>query len=213
MTHITNHAKERLAERVCASAQEAAQKNADRAYLLGIQYDETTGILRTWLTSKIWGNRAAKNFRIFRNYLYIFWADTLVTVFPLPEEIADILQNDMDPAAYKRILDYETQRSHAKRNRAQKKYRERKAEFDRLVLLNDIREFSENLYDVEFTSVKIEKKLLTIYYIPRTRCIPSLDLIADHMRECTKYTHIRFVHVKGIKGEKIYGARRGATYI
>ena len=82
---------------------------------------------------------------------------------------------------------------------------EKKEHFHNLVMLNDVRQFAQGQYDVEFTGVHTLDGLLSICYIPNTRNIPTMQPVADYMRSCTKYPRVRLVHVKDLNGKRIYG--------
>lgn len=205
MAVITKHGKRRMAERIGASAENAAQKNADRAFKKGIRHNETLGALHHWINGKYLNYRSAGDMRIYREYLYVFNHGILITVLNLPDEIKDSMEEYVLPEAFQRYRADLNERNGAKRVKNERKYMEKKERFHNLVMLNDVRQFAQGQYDVEFTGVHTLDGLLSICYIPNTRNIPTMQPVADYMRSCTKYPRVRLVHVKDLSGNRIYG--------
>lgn len=207
MAAITNHAKKRLAERVGASSDSAALKNANRALKRGIRHDDTIGDLNQWILERKSANRNVGDYRVFRGYLYIFSNGVLITVYSLPDEIKDSISENMLPSAYGRYMDDINGRKYTKQLKNDRKYKEKRERFNNLVLLNDVRQFADDSYDVRFTGVNVKDGLLSICYIPYSRKIPCMQPVADYMQRCTNYPRVRLVHVRDINGQKMYAAR------
>ena len=84
---ITNHAADRFRERV-KLPKRAVTKNARLALEKGISQAEATGQLRKYIDN-LYRNEAqqANNIRIYCGMVYIFYFDTLLTLFPVPKPL------------------------------------------------------------------------------------------------------------------------------
>ncbi len=210
MPRLTRHGEKRLNERVGTHRTDSG-KIAKRAYKHGIHHSETTGELKSWLSGKYFLRRTATQMRIFQGFLYVFAEGTLITVYPLPERFADNLEYYVEPAAYEAYSEYLYQREIEKESAATVKkdkiFQQRKTEFHNRVMLEDIRQFAAERYDVDITSVITEGKKITICYIPRGSSIPDMTEIWWHVRMDTYYTSVRLKHVRDLNGKPMYRYR------
>lgn len=84
---ITRHAEQRMRERLGLN-KKSIERMAQRAYDNGICHSETRGNLNKWITKVYFSNKNANNIRLYRNMLYIFCNDVLVTVFHVPHKLS-----------------------------------------------------------------------------------------------------------------------------
>lgn len=81
-TIVTKHAKERT-KRVIPSKKKAVQL-AEEALEFGIKHEETTGFLNKYLTGLFFYNKTANNIRIYKQKVFVFSNNTLITILNLP---------------------------------------------------------------------------------------------------------------------------------
>ncbi len=202
MAKLTKHGKRRVSERIGATSK-AAEQNVKRAFRRGITHSETYDELHSWMSGKFLSYKSASNMRIYRGYLYIFNKDVLITVYPLPEQFANI-EEFVDADAYDRYISCFKDSSQKKEDEKNKKYKELRAQFDRKVMLNDIREYAKTRYSVEISGVGIEEKAIRIFYIPTDYEIPDLSGITEYIKDCTIFRSVRFIHATDDNGKRIY---------
>lgn len=82
MTRVTSHAKDRT-KRIVPS-KKLAQKLAEKALNQGIKHGETTGELKKFLDGLYFYNETANNVRIYKQKVFIFHDDILITIINLP---------------------------------------------------------------------------------------------------------------------------------
>ncbi len=89
---VTTHAKRRLKER-CGINKGSAAKVAEKAFHEGISFQKANDELKRYI-SRIYlsHNKVCNNLRIYNNTVYVFDNLTLVTVFPLPKEVFDEME-------------------------------------------------------------------------------------------------------------------------
>ena len=88
---VTKHGKKRLKQR-CHVKKKAAKKTAKKAFNDGLKHCETKGDLNRWLTKIYFKNPRANNLRVYHDNVYIFSNKTLITVFPIPLDIKEHLE-------------------------------------------------------------------------------------------------------------------------
>ena len=87
---ITQHAKQRLLERIHTKG-DAAQRLVNKAYKHGLSHRDVTGELRIYMSNAYLAHDIKFfNPKIYKNAIYIFDANKLVTVYILPEELQDV---------------------------------------------------------------------------------------------------------------------------
>lgn len=207
MPNLTKHGKKRITERVGISSGDA-KRNARRAYRHGIHHSETSGELCAWLNSRYFKYKTGSHMRVFRGFLYIFHNDVLITVYAIPKELQVTLEKCVDPDAYERYVDYisgkEIERKIRNKARKAEKYQEKLTAFRNLIMLNDIREYSDGRFKVNITGVSTDQRNIVIRYIPKKMEIPDLRGLADYIKDRTEYKVVRFVHVKDQYGRPIF---------
>ncbi len=87
--YITNHAEGRFRERV-KLPKKLVTKSARLALDRGITHAEATGSLKRYFDKLYLQNESANNIRVYCGTVYIFSYDTLVTLFPLPQNLRKI---------------------------------------------------------------------------------------------------------------------------
>lgn len=88
---VTDHAEERFRERV-KLPRRVVTKRAALALERGITHAEATGPLRRYFDMLYSQDGAANNIRVYCGTVYIFYYDTLLTVFPLPQRLRKIAE-------------------------------------------------------------------------------------------------------------------------
>lgn len=88
---ISRHAKQRIKERV-GVGKGTVEKIAARALEKGIPHNKTKGRLNKWITEQYFYNETANNIRIYGEKTYIFRFELLITVIPLPRDLAKDLK-------------------------------------------------------------------------------------------------------------------------
>ena len=204
MGNLTRHGERRIAERIGASSN-AAKRNVKKALRHGITIEETTGALYDWLMSKRTMHRGTYKLTVYKDNLYVFGRNMiLVTVYPVP----DYLKNDLDQYMPADIYDRYTQSFRdddiRKSDKQMKAYLEKKAAFDRQVLLNDVRGFVKDRYSVDITGLACESNFMRIYYAPTDYNIPDLSELAAYIRRHTVYSRVKFCHLTDSKGKYVY---------
>lgn len=87
--YITDHAEGRFRERVGLPKRLATRK-AQEALERGITHAEASGQLRRYFDALYLSHESANNIRVYCGTVYIFSYDTLITVFPLPQNLRKI---------------------------------------------------------------------------------------------------------------------------
>jgi hypothetical protein len=85
MTTVTTHGKNRMKER-CGIPKRAAERNAQRAYDKGTTYDNTHGKLREYIDRRS-DTTSITDIRVWDGNIYVFYGETLLTVYPIPRSI------------------------------------------------------------------------------------------------------------------------------
>ena len=88
---ITNHAEARTKERV-GLPKRLTTKNAARALERGITHGDATGSLKRFMDAVYLQHETANNIRIYCGNVYIFYYDTLITVFALPQRYRNLAE-------------------------------------------------------------------------------------------------------------------------
>ena len=212
MPKISKHGKQRMKKRIGVSLG-TAKIYSRKALVNGLKHGDTTGDLNGWLAGKIMAhNKSSINTRIYRGYLYAFSMDhTLVTVYPIPEEYENNLEQYVKPDAFRNYMKHieegiEVNRAR-ERKRNSKKYREKRKEFMELVLINDLAGFAEGRYDVNIVGLTTNGPKLTVRYVPLKSEVPQMQELVSYIRDTTSYKVVRLVHARGIDGKPIYNRK------
>ena len=109
MVSVTSHAKRRLKER-CGVSKNSAMDMAERAFNKGISFENASTDLKKYISSiYIRHEKIGDNIRIYGNMVYIFDNRTLITVYPIPENLLNEMERIatcIDDAADKACLLY-----------------------------------------------------------------------------------------------------------
>ena len=92
----TKHSVDRTKDRVGLS-KKLSEKNAQKAYELGIRHRDTRAGLRRYLDKLYLANGNANNMRVYHRFIYLFRGAKLITILPLPHKfnyLADKLQRE-----------------------------------------------------------------------------------------------------------------------
>lgn len=89
MAKLTYHAEERSKERLGLSKSSAA-RNAQTAFRDGLRHGELTGNLLKYADGQFLKHGTANNIRVYGDYFYIFSAEVLITVIPVPVQMRKI---------------------------------------------------------------------------------------------------------------------------
>lgn len=82
---ITEHAEGRCGKRF-SYTKEITHEKAEKALRVGVKHGETSGTLKKYIDKVYLKHKNANNTRIFRNQIYLFHNDILVTAWKLPRE-------------------------------------------------------------------------------------------------------------------------------
>ena len=85
MAKATHHAAQRARERI-GIPRKALKANMKNALRHGLGFDKLRGPVRSYVASLYHRHYTANNIRIYKNYVYVFDRQILITVFPLPEK-------------------------------------------------------------------------------------------------------------------------------
>lgn len=85
MTTVTTHGKNRMRER-CGIPKRAAERNAQLAFDRGLTYDRTHGKLREYIDRRS-DTTNITDIRVWDGNIYVFYGETLLTVYPIPRSI------------------------------------------------------------------------------------------------------------------------------
>ena len=83
---ITNHAEARFRERT-GLPKRLVTRQAAKAMERGVAHADATGRLKRYFDYLYMVEQQANNVRIYCGAVYIFVFDTLITVFPVPQEL------------------------------------------------------------------------------------------------------------------------------
>lgn len=104
MAKITNHAKKRMKERAGVGKGEL-NKTVNKALYEGIKHNETKGELKKWIDAEYLKCCTANNCRLYKNKLYIFHNETLITILDAPliyeEKLSDYVIDNKIYIRYK----------------------------------------------------------------------------------------------------------------
>lgn len=207
MPVITKHGREKLHERINLM-DKGADRITKRALKHGIKHSETYGELKSWLSGKYLSRHSANDLRIYKNNLFVFCNSILVTVYPLPEKYAEMIEECVDPDALEIYKNYINEQDNAKSTKKQdkkdKKYNEKKQEFFKSVLLYDVRSFADGKYNSKISGVSIDADKVIVRYIPYRGQREDLYGIIGYLRENTNFRSIRLVHAVGRDGKPAY---------
>lgn len=89
--HVTNHARKRMRER-CGFNKSSCDRMAKKALTEGIPHSQTKGCLNKWVTSLYFKNKTANNIRLYGDKAYIFHDTALITILPIPSNLAHNLK-------------------------------------------------------------------------------------------------------------------------
>ena len=204
MGNLTRHGERRIAERIGAS-NNAAQRNVKKALRHGITVEETTGALYDWLMGKHSMHRGTYKLTIYKDNLYVFGRNmVLVTVYPVPDYLKNDLEQYVSADRYDRYTQSFREDEYRRNDKQMKAYLEKKASFDRQVLLNDIRGFVKDRFSVDITGLACESNFMRIYYAPTDYTVPDLSELAAYIRKHTIYSRVKFCHLTDSKGKYVY---------
>lgn len=88
---VSRHANQRIRERV-GVGKSTVDKVAAKALERGVPHNKTKGRLNKWITEQYFYNERANNIRIYGEKAYIFRFEKLITVVPLPRDLAKDLK-------------------------------------------------------------------------------------------------------------------------
>lgn len=91
MIVVSKHAEQRMKERLGLNKRSIA-RIAEKAYMNGIRRKDTKGMLSKWIDGVYLKNKNANNIRLYGDMLYIFCDNILVTVFQIPTN----MRNNID---------------------------------------------------------------------------------------------------------------------
>ncbi len=156
--------------------------------------------------------KAGINTRIYRGYLYAFSTDhTLVTVYHIPDEYENNLEQYVKPSAFKKYIQHIEEGIEINRDRERKrntkKYMDKRRQFIELVLMDDFRKFVEGRYDVNIVGITTDGPKLVVRYIPLKSEVPQMQDFVRYIRDTTSYRVVRLVHARGINGKPIYNKK------
>ena len=86
---VTLHAGKRIRERMGVK-KKSIQTISDRAYLKGLNHNETAGHLKRYIDKLYFRSKTANNIKVFAEKIYLFNEKTLITVVPLPTSLKRI---------------------------------------------------------------------------------------------------------------------------
>lgn len=93
---MTVHSIQRTKERTGLS-KKIAEKNAEKALENGLSHSDCKAGLKRYMDRRYFSNENANNLRVYHRYVYVFQANKLITVLPLPRRfwgLADKLQRE-----------------------------------------------------------------------------------------------------------------------
>jgi hypothetical protein len=82
---VTTHAKKRIKRRLGFNKR-IIQSISDEALLHGISHSETRGRLNRYITKIYFRNKAANNIKIYKEKIFIFTDNRLITILSLPNQ-------------------------------------------------------------------------------------------------------------------------------
>ncbi len=83
MIHVSVHGNKRVRRR-CGVPKKTVNKLAEEAFEKGLTHGETTGSLNKYITGVYFYNKTANNIRVYRDKVFIFAGQSLITVLNLP---------------------------------------------------------------------------------------------------------------------------------
>lgn len=109
MVAVTTHAKKRLKER-CGISKNSAICMAEKAFTKGISFENANAPIKKYISCVFMKHdKICNNIRIYGNIVYIFDNKTLITVYPLPQNIQNEIEDFatcIDDAADKTYKEY-----------------------------------------------------------------------------------------------------------
>jgi hypothetical protein len=88
---LTKHATNRIKERI-GIPKSSAEKMGNLALTKGICHNQTSGSFRKYFDFLYLSHGNANNVRVYGEMVYLFNNETLITVFPLPNEYKKIIK-------------------------------------------------------------------------------------------------------------------------
>lgn len=166
MIAVTTHAKRRLKER-CGVHRNSAERIAERAFRKGISFNNASEIARRYISSiYLKHDKMNNNVRIYGDIVYIFENQTLITVFPMPNNIAhemDTYASEIDMAAEQALKDYAEKKKESKAEKSNPAaFRSKKGKGKR-------------------PNMEAIKNDLILYFNERDVCVKKVSLLNDHI--------------------------------
>ena len=92
---LTYHGEERIRKRK-GTSKKNAKRAAEEALTHGLKYSDITNLnLRKFMDGKYLSKCTANNMTIYQRYIYLFKDNVLITLFALPNNLANISENIM----------------------------------------------------------------------------------------------------------------------
>lgn len=88
---ITNHAKDRMKERMGAN-KKSMERMCELALSRGKKHKDFTGSFGRYLNGLYLQHKTANNMRIYNNEVFIFCGETLITVLDIPTKYHKLLK-------------------------------------------------------------------------------------------------------------------------
>lgn len=204
MAKITKHAKKRLKERTNLQSKAEMQKNLHRALKFGIRHNEAEGILKKWMDKIYLKYKIADDIRIYNGFIYIFNHGNMITMYPVPQNINENLEQCVDAGTYSRYIKLNVISAKHKQRKQQTRLKEKQTQFREKVLLDDIMEYimQYNL-NIQPTGVHLSEKVYTIRYIPQDKNTPVPTCLADYIKDISG-KQVILKHIKDRNGNFVY---------
>lgn len=91
MIHVTEHAEERVRERL-GLPRKAVAKLAEEAFRSGKQHSDFAGRMKRYLDGVFLEHRTANNLRVYNRHVFVFANETLITAWPVPAFLRKVCQ-------------------------------------------------------------------------------------------------------------------------
>ena len=83
--NTTRHASKRTKERV-GIKKKAVDRLRDIAFDIGVKHNEVSGRFKKYFDYLYFSHETANNVRVHGDFVWVFGGETLITVFPLPNQ-------------------------------------------------------------------------------------------------------------------------------
>lgn len=109
MPRLTKHAKRRVKQRTGVNSGNI-NHCMKKVFKHGIKHDEATGELKRLMDKQYLTHKNINNMRFYGDSLYLFHTDILITVIKVPLSIVQNLENNTDPEAYEKYMNFKKSR-------------------------------------------------------------------------------------------------------